>query len=134
MGFLMLGAFIVDVGEQPSPAASPAPSGIPSSNGNASITQTYSAVPATNSTTTPPATISPTVTNNQSGAPHPPSTSTGSFQYETYQTFDWELYLKETNSSAVPTECFKQVCLFCFFYSRIDENLNLIKYKKRRNG
>lgn len=44
--------------------------------------------------------------NNQSNSP---STSGGSIQYETYQTFDWDFYLKETNSTAAPLECFKQV-------------------------
>ncbi|KAJ8674907.1 hypothetical protein QAD02_010693 [Eretmocerus hayati] len=39
---------------------------------------------------------------------NPASTTTGTFQYETYQTFDWNLYLKETNSVAAPIECFKQ--------------------------
>lgn len=39
---------------------------------------------------------------------HSASTSSGTFQYETYQTFDWDSYLKETNSTAAPIECFKQ--------------------------
>ncbi|XP_015604754.1 polycomb protein Scm isoform X2 [Cephus cinctus] len=77
-------------GEQPSPAASPAPSGLPSGSSAPSTTQSF------------------TGNNNQSNNSHPPSTSTGPFQYETYQTFDWDLYLKETNSSAAPVECFKQ--------------------------
>lgn len=75
----------------PSPAPSPAPSGLPSSNNVPSTTQSY------------------TSTNNHTTVSHPPSTSTGPFQYETYQTFDWDLYLRETNSTAAPIECFKQV-------------------------
>lgn len=74
----------------PSPAPSPAPSGLPSNNNVPSTTQSY------------------TNTNNHTTVSNPPSTSTGSFQYETYQTFDWDLYLKETNSTAAPNECFKQ--------------------------
>ncbi|XP_024884244.1 polycomb protein Scm isoform X2 [Temnothorax curvispinosus] len=73
----------------PSPVQSPAPSGLPSNN-NVPSTQSY------------------TTTNNHTTVSHPPSTSTGTFQYETYQTFDWDLYLRETNSTAAPTECFKQ--------------------------
>lgn len=42
--------------------------------------------------------------NNSNSA----STSSGNFQYETFQTFDWDLYLKETSSTAAPVECFKQ--------------------------
>ncbi|CAH1982509.1 unnamed protein product [Acanthoscelides obtectus] len=34
--------------------------------------------------------------------------SPGPFQYETYQPFDWEEYLRETNSSPAPHSCFKQ--------------------------
>lgn len=30
------------------------------------------------------------------------------FQYETYQPFDWDEYLKETNSAAAPHKCFTQ--------------------------
>ncbi|KAK0099166.1 hypothetical protein PV326_000003 [Microctonus aethiopoides] len=77
--------------EQPSPAASPSPSGLPSNSGT--IPQSF---PTNNSPNNPP------------NISHAPSTSTGPFQYETYQTFDWDLYLKETNSSAAPAECFKQ--------------------------
>lgn len=41
--------------------------------------------------------------------PLPIETSgSGPFQYETYQTFDWDEYLKETNSIPAPTDCFKQ--------------------------
>ncbi|KAL2715342.1 polycomb protein Scm [Vespula squamosa] len=76
--------------DQSSPASSPIPSNLSNNNGVASATQVY------------------THTNNHTNASHPPSTSTGPFQYETYQTFDWDLYLKETNSSAAPVECFKQ--------------------------
>lgn len=39
------------------------------------------------------------------------SSGSGPFQYETYQTFDWEEYLKETNSIAAPAECFKQAAV-----------------------
>ncbi|KAL6264798.1 hypothetical protein P5V15_004895 [Pogonomyrmex californicus] len=74
----------------PSPAPSPAPSGLPSNNNVPSTTQSY------------------INTNNHTTVSHSPSTSTGPFQYETYQTFDWDLYLKETNSTAAPVECFKQ--------------------------
>ncbi|XP_072750583.1 polycomb protein Scm [Anoplolepis gracilipes] len=73
-----------------SPAQSPVPSGLPSSNNVPSTTQSY------------------TNTNNHTTISHSPSTSTGPFQYETYQTFDWDLYLKETKSTAAPVECFKQ--------------------------
>lgn len=42
----------------------------------------------------------------------PPTTtveaSPGPFQYETFQTFDWDEYLRETNSVAAPQSCFKQ--------------------------
>ncbi|XP_022905806.1 polycomb protein Scm [Onthophagus taurus] len=34
--------------------------------------------------------------------------SPGPFQYETYQPFDWDEYLRETNSIAAPNNCFKQ--------------------------
>lgn len=74
-----------------SPAQSPAPSGLPSSSNVPSTTQSY------------------TNTNNHTTISHSPSTSTGPFQYETYQTFDWDLYLRETKSTAAPVECFKQV-------------------------
>ncbi|KAH0558149.1 polycomb protein Scm [Cotesia glomerata] len=129
--------------EQPSPAASPAPSGLPSSSGtipqsfttnganssptnnnNNNNTNTNTNSPPINNTSTnsntnnnnintnrsTPATptITTSTTNNQSNISHAPSTSTGPFQYETYQTFDWDLYLKETNSSAAPADCFKQ--------------------------
>ncbi|XP_017886952.1 polycomb protein Scm isoform X2 [Ceratina calcarata] len=50
----------------------------------------------------------PSTTQSFTNVGHSPSTSTGSFQYETYPTFDWDLYLKETNSRAAPIECFKQ--------------------------
>ncbi|XP_043267271.1 polycomb protein SCMH1 [Venturia canescens] len=91
-------------GEQPSPAASPAPSGIPSTNGNSSLTPTFS---STSTVSTPPIPINPSPINPSVNS-HPPSTSSGPFQYETYQTFDWELYLKKTNSIAAPSDCFKQ--------------------------
>lgn len=51
------------------------------------------------------------VQNNQStkvNLNNSANTSSGTFQYETYQTFDWSLYLKETNSTAAPINCFKQ--------------------------
>ncbi|XP_060524773.1 polycomb protein Scm [Cylas formicarius] len=34
--------------------------------------------------------------------------SPGPFQYETYQQFDWEEYLRETNSIPAPQHCFRQ--------------------------
>ncbi|XP_044737788.1 polycomb protein Scm [Chrysoperla carnea] len=37
-----------------------------------------------------------------------PNSSSGPFQYETFQPFDWEEYLRESNSVAAPAECFKQ--------------------------
>lgn len=44
-----------------------------------------------------------------SGSATPPvGPGTGPFQYETFQPFDWEEYLRETKSTAVPGECFKQ--------------------------
>lgn len=82
---------LIDSRDPSSPASSPAPSGLPSNNNIPSTTQSY------------------TSTNNHTTISHPPSTSNGPFQYETYQTFDWDLYLKETNSTAAPVECFKQV-------------------------
>lgn len=36
------------------------------------------------------------------------NTGSGPFQYETFQTFDWDEYLRETSSIAAPAECFKQ--------------------------
>ncbi|XP_012280648.1 polycomb protein Scm [Orussus abietinus] len=77
-------------GEHPSPAASPAPSGLSGGSNAPLTTQSYNNI------------------NNQSTVSHPPSTSTGPFQYKMYQTFDWDSYLKETNSSAASVECFKQ--------------------------
>ncbi|XP_057340924.1 polycomb protein Scm [Microplitis mediator] len=104
--------------DQPSPAASPAPSGLPSSSGTIpqSFTTNNGANSSTNNnnnnTNTNNNNNSTTSNNNNNNNPasisHAPSTSTGPFQYETYQTFDWDLYLKETNSSAAPAECFKQ--------------------------
>lgn len=38
----------------------------------------------------------------------PLEASPGPFQYETYQPFDWEEYLRETNSNPAPLVCFKQ--------------------------
>ncbi|XP_033337714.1 polycomb protein Scm isoform X1 [Megalopta genalis] len=76
--------------DQSSPAPSISPTGLLSGNNVPSTTQSF-----TNS-------------NNHTTMSHPPSTSTGPFQYETYQTFDWDLYLKETNSQAAPIDCFKQ--------------------------
>ncbi|XP_068911715.1 polycomb protein Scm [Tenebrio molitor] len=38
----------------------------------------------------------------------PLDASPGPFQYETYQPFDWDEYLKETNSAPAPANCFKQ--------------------------
>ena len=38
----------------------------------------------------------------------PLEASPGPFQYETYQPFDWDEYLKETNSVPAPANCFKQ--------------------------
>ncbi|KYM98260.1 Polycomb protein Scm [Cyphomyrmex costatus] len=78
----------------PSPVPSPAPSGLPSNN-NIPTTQSY------------------TNTNNHTTVSRRPSitstgTSTISLQYEAFQTFDWDVYLKETNSKAAPIECFKQ--------------------------
>lgn len=75
-----------------SPVPSPAPSGLPTNNNVPSTSQSYT-----------------TSTNNHTTVPNPPSTSNGPFQYETFQTFDWDNYLKETNSKAAPIECFKQV-------------------------
>lgn len=75
----------------PSPVpSSPAPSGLPTNNNVPSTTQSY-----TNS-------------NNHSIS-RSASTSTGSFHIETYQTFDWDQYLRETKSTAAPIDCFKQV-------------------------
>lgn len=34
-----------------------------------------------------------------------------------FQTFDWEAYLKETNSFAAPPEYFKQVSTLPFLYN-----------------
>ncbi|XP_056644274.1 polycomb protein Scm [Diorhabda sublineata] len=38
----------------------------------------------------------------------PLDASPGPFQYETYQPFNWDEYLNETNSVAAPLNCFKQ--------------------------
>lgn len=76
--------------DQSSPAPSLTPSGLISGNNIPSTTQSFT-------------------NTNHTNISHSPSTSTGPFQYETYQTFDWDLYLKETNSQAAPIECFKQV-------------------------
>lgn len=45
------------------------------------------------------ATVTPTI---------PIESSPGPFQYETYQPFDWDEYLKETLSEPAPLNCFKQ--------------------------
>lgn len=37
--------------------------------------------------------------------------SSGPFQYETFQTFDWDEYLRETSSVPAPFDCFKQASL-----------------------
>lgn len=37
--------------------------------------------------------------------------SCGPFQYETFQTFDWDEYLRETSSVPAPSDCFKQASL-----------------------
>ncbi|XP_014476649.1 PREDICTED: polycomb protein Scm isoform X2 [Dinoponera quadriceps] len=74
-----------------SPVPSPAPSGLSTSNNVPSTTQSYTSS-----------------TNNHTTVSNSPSTSNGPFQYETFQTFDWDNYLKETNSKAAPIECFKQ--------------------------
>ncbi|XP_066599296.1 polycomb protein Scm [Prorops nasuta] len=76
--------------DQPSPDASPSPSGLPSSSNTTPTTQSY-----------------PT-THNQTPTTQPPSTSTRPIKYEAYLVFDWKSYLKETNSSAAPVDCFKQ--------------------------
>ncbi|XP_055377745.1 polycomb protein Scm isoform X2 [Condylostylus longicornis] len=38
----------------------------------------------------------------------PATTPTGPFQYESFHVFDWDAYLKKTQSVAAPSECFKQ--------------------------
>lgn len=88
---LIINFLLIDNRDQSSPAPSLSPSGLLSGNNVPSTTQSFAN------------------TNNHTTVSHPPSTSTGPFQYETYQTFDWDLYLKETNSQAAPVECFKQV-------------------------
>ncbi|XP_061378541.1 polycomb protein Scm [Danaus plexippus] len=53
-------------------------------------------------------TTSPQSGNGANGTePHQNNNSTGSF-YDIYQSFDWNEYMKETNSVAAPQECFKQ--------------------------
>ncbi|XP_033217699.1 polycomb protein Scm [Belonocnema kinseyi] len=85
--------------EQRSPASSPVPSTI-SNNTNSNANNTNTASTTTQSYKSG--------INNQNNVSQSPSTSGGNFQFETYQTFDWEQYLKETNSEAAPAECFKQ--------------------------
>ncbi|XP_031638342.1 polycomb protein Scm [Contarinia nasturtii] len=46
-----------------------------------------------------------TVKRNSPTNTHQP---TRSFQYESFHVFNWDEYLKETNSEAAPPECFKQ--------------------------
>ncbi|XP_034952161.1 polycomb protein Scm [Chelonus insularis] len=84
-----------NLGEQSSSTTPPASSELPSSSG------TIQSFPTNNGTTN-------SANNTSTNTSHAPSTSTGPFQYETYQTFDWNSYLKETNSIAAPAECFKQ--------------------------
>ena len=52
----------------------------------------------------PPAPPTPETTTTT-----PPATSP-TFQPVRLQTFDWDSYLKESNSIPAPSECFKQVC------------------------
>ncbi|XP_039754917.1 polycomb protein Scm [Pararge aegeria] len=53
-------------------------------------------------------TTSPQSGNGANGSEnHSNNNSTGSF-YEIYQSFDWNDYMKETNSVAAPQDCFKQ--------------------------
>lgn len=53
-------------------------------------------------------TTSPHSGNGANGTEnHSNNNSTGSF-YEIYQAFDWNEYMKETNSPAAPQDCFKQ--------------------------
>lgn len=77
--------------DQGSPVPCPASSGLTSNNYVPSTTQSY------------------TSTNTQTVISQPSSTSATAFHYESYSTFDWDLYLRETNSTAAPIECFKQV-------------------------
>lgn len=88
---------LIDNRDPSSPVPSPAPSGLPSNN-NASATQSY------------------TNANNHTTISRSASTSTG-FHVETYQTFDWDLYLRETNSTAAPLEYFKQVNYNTLYYT-----------------
>lgn len=67
---------------------------------------------ATPATTTTPATATVPPTNViEMPTPPPPLSSSGPFQYETFQTFDWDEYLRETNSIPAPAECFKQAAV-----------------------
>ncbi|XP_063534943.1 polycomb protein Scm [Cydia strobilella] len=53
-------------------------------------------------------TTSPHSGNGANGSEnHSNNNTTGTF-YDIYQTFDWTEYMKETNSTAAPQECFKQ--------------------------
>ncbi|XP_047530895.1 polycomb protein Scm [Vanessa atalanta] len=53
-------------------------------------------------------TTSPQSGNGANGTEnHPNNNSAGSF-YDIYQLFDWNEYMKETNSAAAPQDCFKQ--------------------------
>lgn len=52
------------------------------------------------STTVPPTTAS---------TPTTPTTGVAPFTAMPFHTFDWESYLKETDSIAAPQECFQQV-------------------------
>ncbi|CAG5027889.1 unnamed protein product [Parnassius apollo] len=52
-------------------------------------------------------TASPQSGNAANGSENHSNNSTGSF-YDIFQSFDWNEYMKETNSTAAPQECFKQ--------------------------
>lgn len=51
--------------------------------------------------------VAPSVTELSSASQHH-SGSPGPFQYETFQPFNWDEYLRETGSFAAPYNCFKQ--------------------------
>lgn len=60
----------------------------------------------TPSTISPSTMQPPNLVSENNNLPVP--MGSGPFQYETFQTFDWEEYLKETGSLPASTSCFKQ--------------------------
>ncbi|XP_013173235.1 PREDICTED: polycomb protein Scm isoform X1 [Papilio xuthus] len=53
-------------------------------------------------------TSSPQSGNGANGSENPSNNNTTGSFYDIFQSFDWTEYMKETNSTAAPQECFKQ--------------------------